>query len=141
MKTLNNFLNTDPLWKVYISVYTFFVLFFYILLSSMFGVLLNLNPLNFGILKGSLVLSLVVSSLYTLAIFSIRKSEIFFKELKNIEKLVDEYDTEVELRKLYNDRLIPLYKKSLSMNQTSELNIVRSLLNLKYRTITKNNKI
>lgn len=65
----------------------------------------------------------------------IRESDKFYKELQNIEKEIDENNTKDELQKLYKERLLPLYKKSYSTGQMSEIVRLKSVMEMKYKLL------
>ena len=136
MKTVNNFLDKAPLFKVWLVVYPITIV---VISSLVYGLdylsgestfINNFNYLKFGALTG-----MVFSWMSILLISMDRKSIIFWDYAKYFEELVDKTNTKEGLEKIWYNEYNELVTKCQGGAQIGEVKRLKAIIETKYKYI------
>ena len=133
MKSINNFFDKAPLWKIYIFGWTLFSLFTFamfewvtILISG--TVLPTIVNLKIGATTG-----ILFGLMFMLMISMTRKSSKFWDYSKEVESLIDKAETKEELGSIYKGEFQSLRELAQGGPHISELTRQYTIIQTKYK--------
>lgn len=133
MKSINNFFDKAPLWKIYIFGWTLFSLFTFamfewvtILISG--TVLPTIVNLKIGATTG-----ILFGLMFMLMISMTRKSSKFWDYSKEVESLIDKAETKEELGSIYKGEFQSLRELAQGGPHLSELTRQYTIIQTKYK--------
>ena len=135
MKKINNFLDKSPLWKVWLVIYPIITIFVggFIFILDYFEPTNDIFTRNLNYLKFGATMSILFTSLVTLLISMIRKSQIFWNSAKELEALIDGVKSKEDLEEIYKNQFQELRLKSQGGPHIGELNRLKSIIETRYK--------
>jgi hypothetical protein len=138
-KILNNFIDKAPLWQIYIFGWFFTGVFTALIF---YGLDRLIDPPNSEILitgikciKMGAMSGLLFGLMFSLMVSMMRKSQIFWDYVKEVESIVEKAKTKEELDLIFNNEFQDLRKKCQGGPQSTELNRIYTIMKTKYKFV------
>lgn len=133
MKSINNFFDKAPLWKIYIFGWTFSGLFTFAMFEWV-AILISGTVLPTTVnLKIGATTGILLGLIFMLMILMARKSDKFWAYSKEVESLIDKAETKEELGSIYKGEFQSLRELAQGGPHLSELTRQYAIMQTKYK--------
>ena len=130
MKKINNLLEKAPLWKVFVFSFILWLIVF----MSVFTLITDRSHLMI-MFYIAITTSTITSMLFSSMISQAKKSDVFWKYAKEVEKLIENAETKESINSILNKEWVTLLNLPMGGAHYHEIHRLKAIINTKSKYI------